>query len=70
MRAVIIFFCLFSTGCVVQKSDVGGIYEATGEDYLYRINLRSDSTFTLSERVQDGRPSCEGIWKLVARDSK
>lgn len=66
---LIIVLCLYLSGCSPYQEFFYGTYEASGRDFTYRLSLRSDSTFTLLERVQDGRPECSGQWRLIAKDT-
>lgn len=68
MKIVTVGLCLCLVGCSIYKKDMTGTYEASGKDYLYRLTLQSDSTFTLLERVQDGRPQCRGVWNMVTEN--
>ena len=44
---------------------IDGIYEKTGSDYSYMLELKPDSTFTVVEHRLDVKKTCSGLWKSI-----
>jgi len=65
--AILIVLCLF--GCKMSQGVAPGIYQNKGEDFLFILRINQDSSFVLTEFIQDGNPSCSGRWSVISQDS-
>jgi hypothetical protein len=65
---MVLFLSSITNAQKVEQEDIEGVYYKLFKDrYLsssYSLELHSDGSFNLKETHQDGRPQCNGKWKL------
>ena len=68
MKRLCLFIC-FIICFAGSKAQHTGIFVKKGKDFLYKLELRSDSTFKLDKRYFEANSSCAGTWSMYTRDS-
>lgn len=69
---ILLMFFLSCGTLNIQSLPITGTFYKQGKrlgfNYEYKLNLKSDGSFYLQEKLKDASPRCEGKWEMVGKD--